>query len=90
VRDISPAEKKQLFFTGILRPNDKPNLYLTALAFTVQYLIWDARNQKRALQGLTLNNDFKFFIQGYFRNSRKLAIDFELLRGIAARAPALG
>jgi exonuclease III len=90
VRDISPAEKKQLFFTGILRPDDKPNLYLTALAFTVQYLIWDARNQKRALQGLTLNNDFQFYIQGYFRNSRKIAVDFDLLRGVAVRAPALG
>jgi hypothetical protein len=63
-------DRKIFFFTGSdVQLNSNVNLFDLILALTVQFLIWNNKCQKRALSPLTLDIDFRFYMENFFKHS---------------------
>jgi zinc-binding in reverse transcriptase len=88
--NLNENDRRKFFFTGIVNSVPVYNMYGTVVALTVQYLIWEMRVQKRVVQPLTLDNDFRYLMRGYFLNSGKLLTEKLKARGVFKIEPAWG
>jgi hypothetical protein len=62
-------QKRRFLFFGYFPGSDNFNYFAFFVAMTIQYIIWDMKIQKRVLEPLTLDEDFRFYTNHSVRRS---------------------
>jgi hypothetical protein len=86
--NLQVADRKKLFFLGILDENAGYNAIIHIMVMLVQFFIWEMKIFKRNYSGTTVDIDFSYYINNCFKNSRKLLQERDKLpQGIKSHLP---